>query len=246
MARHPADGQTGKYLPPGSEDDKDKNDRDAGMFTGLITDIGKILSVEECSGGRRLKVETGFDTSSFDIGASVAHSGVCLTLIETGVAEGTGKGWWIVECSAETLSCTTIGSWQAGTRVNLERSLRMGDELGGHFVFGHVDGMTTLAEIKPDGDSLRLTFVPPARLMPFMAPKGSVSLDGISLTVNGVGEDRFDVNIIPHTQEMTTLSDRKEGDALNMEIDMLARYVGRLMACGGGDAGDLAALTRKA
>ncbi len=198
------------------------------MFTGLITDIGKIIDVVPTDGGRRLKVETSYNIDALEIGASIAHSGVCLTLVEKGMTDG--ANWWSVECSAETLSCTTIGQWSVGTRINLERSLCMGDELGGHFVFGHVDGLVTLTALEPDGESMKMTFQPPAHLMPFMASKGSVSLDGVSLTVNGVSETGFDVNIIPHTQEMTTLSDRQVGEDLNMEIDMLARYVGRLLA----------------
>ena len=191
------------------------------MFTGIITDIGRVRAVVP-GGDTRFEIETAFDTTSIALGASIACSGPCLTVVET------GPGWFAVQASAETLACTTIGAWKPGTRINLERALRLGDELGGHIVSGHVDGIARIASIRPEGDSIRFLFAAPPELMPFVAPKGSVCLDGVSLTVNEVEGDRFGVNIIPHTQAETTFADRREGDPVNMEIDMLARYVARL------------------
>lgn len=195
------------------------------MFTGIITDIGRVRTVRGES-DKRFDIETAYDLDSIEIGASIAHAGVCLTVMEK------GDVWYGVEVSRETLSCTTLGHWQAGTRINLERSLCLGDELGGHMVSGHVDGLASIQNRHQDGDSLRFVFEAPAALMRFVAPKGSVALDGVSLTVNTVEENRFCVNIIPHTQEMTTFSERQAGDLLNMEVDMLARYVGRLLETG--------------
>ena len=191
------------------------------MFTGIITDVGRVRAVVP-GGDTRFEIETAFDTASIALGASIACSGPCLTVVET------GPGWFAVQASAETLACTTIGAWKPGTRINLERALRLGDELGGHIVSGHVDGIARIASIRPEGDSIRFLFAAPPELMPFVAPKGSVCLDGVSLTVNEVEGDRFGVNIIPHTQAETTFADRREGDPVNMEIDMLARYVARL------------------
>ncbi len=195
------------------------------MFTGIITDVGRITGVEH-RGDRRLKIGTVYDTASIDMGASIACSGVCLTVVDK------GTDWFAVEVSAETLS-RTAGDWGEGTPLNLERALRVGDELGGHIVTGHVDGVGTVVEVTPEGDSTRVVVEAPAALAPYIAAKGSIALDGISLTVNEVADQpggtvRFGLNIIPHTQEMTTWGDIAVGRALNIEIDVLARYLGRM------------------
>lgn len=192
------------------------------MFTGIITDVGRVRRVIP-GGDRRIEVETTFDTASIDIGASVACSGCCLTVVEK------GAGWLAFEVSGETVSKTTLGDWAEGTRINLERALRMGDELGGHVVSGHVDGIGRLVAAADEGGSRRLTFEAPGYLPRFIAPKGSITVDGVSLTVNEVGGRTFGVNIIPHTREQTTLGSLEAGDAVNLEIDMLARYVARLL-----------------
>ncbi|MCH8096164.1 MAG: riboflavin synthase [Proteobacteria bacterium] len=190
------------------------------MFTGIITDLGRVRAV-----GRgketRFEIATSYDTASIAAGASIACSGPCLTVIDK------GEGWFAVEASAETLSRTTLGAWRQGVAVNLERSLKLGDELGGHLVFGHVDGTVTLARQTASGDSVVFDFEAPASLSAYLAPKGSVTLDGVSLTVNAVEADAFSVNIIPHTLRNTTFGAAKTGDRLNLEIDMLARYVAR-------------------
>ena len=193
------------------------------MFTGIISDIGTILRCHK-SGDTRFDIQTSFDTASIALGASIACSGVCLTVIET------GADWFAVEASAETLACTTARHWQIGTRLNLERALRVGDELGGHWVSGHVDGLATLLAIVPEGDSHRLMFESPAAFSAFIAPKGSITLDGVSLTVNHVDGNQFGVNIIPHTWQNTILGQLRVGDELNMEIDLMARYVARQLA----------------
>ena len=190
------------------------------MFTGLIQDIGRVRSISK-DGDWRIVIETGLDLSGVEIGASIACSGCCLTVVEK-----TDNSFG-VDVSAESLFKTGIGKWQDGTPVNLEPSLKLGDELGGHIVSGHVDGQAELIEVKEDGDSFRLKFKAPEELAAFIAPKGSIALDGISLTVNEVEGNVFGVNIIPHTWVHTSLSTRKEGDYLNIEIDMLARYVAR-------------------
>ena len=187
------------------------------MFTGLIQDIGRVRSIDK-DGDWRIVIETGLDLSDVEVGASIACSGCCLTVVEK-----TDNSFG-VDVSAESLFKTGIGKWQDGTPVNLEPSLKLGDELGGHIVSGHVDGQAELIEIKEDGDSFRLKL---EELAAFIAPKGSIALDGISLTVNEVKGDVFGVNIIPHTWVHTSLSSKKEGDYLNVEIDMLARYVAR-------------------
>lgn len=192
------------------------------MFTGIITDIGRVRAVER-QGDTRFTIATAFAMETVPIGASIANNGVCLTVVEK------GEGWFAVQASAETLSKTTLGDWTEGTRVNLERSLKLGDELGGHLVYGHVDGVAVLAAVRPEGDSLRLTFEAPEALARYVAPKGSVALDGVSLTVNEVDGNRFGINIIPHTQSATTFGDLRPGDRVNMEVDMLARYVARLV-----------------
>lgn len=195
------------------------------MFTGIITDIGTIAKVTQ-SGDTRFDVLTAYDTDTIELGASIAHSGVCLTVIEKG--KGGDGDWFAVEASKETLDVTSARDWRDGTKLNLERALKMGDELGGHIVSGHVDGLAEIAAITPEGDSQRYTFKTTAELMPFIAPKGSVTLDGTSLTVNEVDGLTFGVNLIPHTQDVTTWGLSKPGDIVNLEIDVLARYVARL------------------
>ena len=195
------------------------------MFTGIITDIGRIRGVEQ-RGDMRLRIGTAYETASIDMGASIACSGVCLTVVDK------GADWFAVEVSAETLS-RTAGDWSEGTALNLERALRVGDELGGHIVTGHVDGVGTVVEVTPEGDSTRIVVEAPAALAPYIAHKGSIALDGVSLTVNEVtdlpdGGALFGINVIPHTQEMTTFGDLAPGRALNIEIDVLARYLGRM------------------
>ncbi len=197
------------------------------MFTGIIIDIGQVRDVappaRSPSGLTRLTIATAFDTGAIAPGASIACSGACLSVVDK------GPGWFAVDASAETLARTTIGAWRAGTRVNLERALRAGDELGGHLVAGHVDGVARVVERRADGGSLRLSVEAPAGLARFVAAKGSVALDGVSLTVNEVAGAVFGVNIIPVTRERTTLGEAQPGTRLNMEIDLLARYVARLM-----------------
>lgn len=191
------------------------------MFTGIITDIGAVRRVVP-GGDTRFEIDTAYDTAGIDIGASIACAGVCQTVIET------GDGWFAVTASAETLSKTTMGDWREGAPVNLERALRIGDELGGHLVSGHVDGVGVLRSRGTEGDSLRLVLAAPLALSRFIAPKGSVCIDGVSLTVNEVDGEAFGVNIIPHTAKATTLGRLCEGDRVNLEIDVIARYVARL------------------
>lgn len=195
------------------------------MFTGIITDVGRVRSVEQ-RGDTRFIIETAFDMAGVDIGASIACGGACLTVVEKTADSFT------VDVSAETLSKTTLGTWVEGTPVNLERSLTLGSELGGHLVTGHVDGLATLVAVARDGDSHRLSVEAPAGLEGFVATKGSVCLDGVSLTVNAVDGRRFELNLIPHTWDRTTFRDRRTGDKLNMEVDLLARYVARLAETG--------------
>lgn len=198
------------------------------MFTGLVREVGTVRSVRE-AGDRQIAIGCARPAGEIAIGASIACNGVCLTVVETGTA---GGDWFAVEASAETCARTTLGGWAPGTLVNLEPSLRVGDELGGHIVSGHVDGVAEILAIRPEGASHRLAIAAPAGLGRFLAPKGSVALDGISLTVNEVedGPDgtRFGVNIIPHTWAVTSLRDARPGARLNLEIDLLARYVARL------------------
>lgn len=194
------------------------------MFTGIVTDLGTVIdAVQGAAAAARLRIRTAFDLTTVEIGASISHSGCCLTVVEK------GADWFAVDASRETLSRTTLGSWTAGRRINLERALRAGDELGGHLVSGHVDGVACVADVADDAGSRRVTITPPPELLRFVAPKGSVALDGVSLTVNEVNDHSFGVNIIPHTQAVTTLGRVKPGDSLNMEIDQLARYVARLI-----------------
>lgn len=204
------------------------------MFTGIITDIGRIRAVEK-RGDTRFTITTAYDPDGIDIGASIACAGCCLTVVAKG-RDGE-ENWFSVDVSQESLDCTTLGRWAEGTKINLERALKAGDELGGHVVSGHVDGVGRIADIRREGDSLRFTFEAPEGLGRFIASKGSVTLDGTSLTVNEVedpkpgaaGGTRFGVNIIPHTQAVTTWGMAKTGDPVNLEIDMLARYVARLV-----------------
>jgi riboflavin synthase len=201
------------------------------MFTGLITDVGRVRAVEDSNGLRRVTVESSYPVSALQMGASVQHSGVCLTLVEFG--EKPGGSWWVVEAIPETLSRTTLGRWLAGSKVNLELSLKLGDELGGHLVYGHVDGLGIVRSITPDGDSRRIQVEVAEGLAKFLAEKGSICIDGVSLTVSGVGKsdgaDWFEVAIIPHTLAVTTLGTLTPGDRVNLEVDMLARYVARML-----------------
>jgi riboflavin synthase len=196
------------------------------MFTGIITDIGKVRAVraESAAHDRRFEIATALDTGTLALGASIACSGPCLTVVEK------GAGWFAVEASQETLSRTTLGEWGAGTPVNLERSLAAGDELGGHLVSGHVDAVVRVLARAEAGGSIRFEIELPPPLAPFVAEKGSVSLEGVSLTVNEVNRDRFAINIIGHTAERTTLGAMAAGRRLNMEVDMLARYVERQLS----------------
>ncbi|MBK1697930.1 riboflavin synthase [Rhodovibrio salinarum] len=203
------------------------------MFTGIVTDVGRVRAVQSPpegeAGDLRFVFDTAYDPATLALGASVCCAGVCLTVVETH-AQG-----FAVDVSAETLSKTTLGDWDAGTPVNLERSLRMGDELGGHLVYGHVDALARVVDAYPEGDSWRYLFEVPQALAQYVAPKGSIALDGVSLTVNEVEGNRFGVNIIPHTRDVTTFGQREAGSLLNCEIDMLARYVARMLAAGGED-----------
>lgn len=196
------------------------------MFTGIITDVGKILEVEQ-RGDLRARIGTEYDVDGIDIGASIACDGCCLTVIALGTEP---QNWFDVEISAESVSKTNIGQnmWHVGKRLNLERALKVGDELGGHIVSGHVDGVAELIELKDEGDSTRMTFRAPEELAKFIAPKGSVALNGTSLTVNEVDGATFGINVIPHTKTVTTWGDVKVGDPINLEIDTMARYVARL------------------
>jgi riboflavin synthase len=198
------------------------------MFTGITTDVGEVTAVEPRSEGlKRLRIACAYPRASIAIGASIAHSGVCMTVVETG--EERGRTWYAVDAAAETLRMTTAGQWRAGTRLNLERALKVGDELGGHIVAGHADGIAELAAREDPTGMARLTLRAPRPLMRFVATKGSVALDGVSLTVNEVTADTFSVLIIPHTLAVTTLGTAKAGDAMNLEIDLMARYAARLM-----------------
>lgn len=191
------------------------------MFTGIVTDIGRVRGVRETNRDRRYEIETAWDTATIDLGASVSHSGCCLTVVEK------GDGWFAVEVSAETLSHTTLGDWGEGARVNLERAARLGDEMGGHIVSGHVDGVGEVLSVEAEGGSHRVRVRAPRPLHRLIAHKGSIALEGVSLTVNSVEDDVFGLNIIPHTFEVTTLGGLKAGSRVNLEIDMLARYLAR-------------------
>ena len=201
------------------------------MFTGLVTDVGRIASIEDSNGLRRLKVESAYPVSALQMGASVMHSGVCLTLVEFG--ERPGGSWWTVEAIPETLSRTNLGELKPGSKTNLELSLKLGDELGGHLVYGHVDAVGTIGVISRDGDSKILRVRIPANLSKFFVEKGSAAIDGVSLTVSAVhskGEEAwFEVSLIPHTLAVTTLGELTAGSRVNLEVDMLARYVARML-----------------
>ncbi|MEL6375732.1 MAG: riboflavin synthase [Pseudomonadota bacterium] len=191
------------------------------MFTGIITDIGEVRAVEQ-RGDLRARIGTRYDMASVDMGASIACDGVCLTVV------GKGADWFDVDVSAETVSKTNLGSWAEGRPINLERALRVGDELGGHIVSGHADGLAEITRMEDEGDSTRVSLRAPQELARFIAPKGSVALNGTSLTVNEVDDCVFGINFIPHTKEMTTWGHAAVGDKVNLEIDTLARYVSRL------------------
>ena len=191
------------------------------MFTGIVTDIGRVRGVRETNRDRRYEIETAWDTATIDLGASVSHSGCCLTVVEK------GEGWFAVEVSAETLSHTTLGDWGEGAPVNLERAARLGDEMGGHIVSGHVDGVGEVLSVEAEGGSHRIRIRAPRPLHRLIAPKGSIAVEGVSLTVNAVEDDVFGLNIIPHTFDVTTLGGLKAGSRVNLEIDMLARYLAR-------------------
>jgi riboflavin synthase len=204
------------------------------MFTGIVTDVGEVVSAEGAQGTlKRLRIHASYDPSTITLGASIACGGPCLTVVDFGPREG--GCWFDVDAAAETLALTTVGDWKPGTRINLERSLKIGDELGGHIVTGHVDGLATIVSREevtgddaPWGATARFTLRAPRALAPFIAAKGSVCLDGTSLTVNTVQGDLFSVLIIPHTLEVTTWGERKTGDNLNLEVDLMARYAARL------------------
>jgi len=191
------------------------------MFTGIVTDMGEIRDLDQ-QGDLRVRIGTSYDTSTIDMGASIASDGVCLTVIDL------GPDWYDVQVSAETVSKTNLAAWAVGRRVNLERALRVGDELGGHIVSGHVDGVAEVISITDEGDSTRFQFRAPEDLAKFIAPKGSVALNGTSLTVNEVQGAVFGINVIPHTKQVTTWGQVAEGDLVNLEIDTMARYVARL------------------
>jgi riboflavin synthase len=198
------------------------------LFTGIVTDIGEVLAVTPRAAGlHRLTIGCSYDRASIGLGSSIACAGICLTAVEVGNRDG--RAWFAVDAAAETLAVTTAASWRQGTRINLERALKIGGELGGHLVSGHVDGIAQVLAREDLPDMARFTLLAPAALARFIAPKGSVALDGTSLTVNEVDGNRFGVLIIPHTLEATTLRANRKGDALNLEVDLMARYAARLI-----------------
>ena len=198
------------------------------MFTGIVTDIGRIANVEPREGGKRMRIETAYDPKTIEIGASISCSGVCLTVVE--LPERTSNArWFDVEAWEEAMRLTSAGEWAEGTRVNTERALKIGDELGGHIVSGHVDGMAGIIERKDEGEAVRFTLEAPAEVAKFIAPKGSIALDGTSLTVNHVEGRRFDVLLIHHSLTVTTWGERQAGDHVNLEVDTMARYAARLV-----------------
>ncbi len=201
------------------------------MFTGIITDVGRVRSIRQTDRDRRFEIATAYDVATIDIGASIAHSGCCLTVVEKGLGED-GQGWFAVEVSGETLDVTTLSDWTQGARVNLERATRLGDELGGHIVSGHVDGIGEVVSLTAEGGSHRLRIRAPRPLHRYIAPKGSIAMEGVSLTVNAVDDDVFGVNIIPHTWEVTSLGALQVGSRVNLEIDVLARYAARWQETG--------------
>ncbi|WP_420960067.1 riboflavin synthase [Brucella sp. IR073] len=197
------------------------------MFTGIVTDIGKVDRIKRLNEGVQLRIEMNYDPETIALGASIACAGVCLTVVAL-PEKGSNARWFEVEAWEEALRLTTLGTWKSGTRINLERSLKLGDEMGGHLVSGHVDGQAEIIERKEEGDAVRFRIRAPEALAPFIAQKGSVALDGTSLTVNGVDGNVFDVLLIRHSLEVTTWGERKLGDKVNIEIDQLARYAARL------------------
>lgn len=199
------------------------------MFTGIVTDMGEVLDLQH-RGDLKARIGTAYPAAGIDIGASIACDGVCLTVIDRGTTAG--RDWFDVEISAETVSKTNLGQWAPGRRLNLERALKVGDELGGHIVSGHVDGLAEVVAARPEGDSLRLTFRAPEPLARFIASKGSIALNGTSLTVNEVAGCDFGINLIPHTRKVTTWGRVAPGDAVNLEVDTMARYVARLREWG--------------
>jgi riboflavin synthase len=207
------------------------------MFTGIITDVGTVVDVKPLPQGKRFRIHTAYDPTTIAVGASIACAGVCLTVVAV-AEQGSNQGWFDVEAWEEALRLTTASGWVAGTRVNLERALKIGDELGGHIVSGHVDGMAELLERQQEGDAVRLRLQAPAELARFIAPKGSVALDGTSLTVNRVESTRFDVLLIHHSLRVTTWGERQPGERVNLEVDTMARYAARLAeaAASGGPA----------
>lgn len=198
------------------------------MFTGLVTDVGTIRKAEDRNGLTRFEVESAYPAASIEMGASVMHAGVCLTVVDYG-ANGEGS-WFAVEAVPETLEMSILGDWKPGAKVNLEQSLKLGEELGGHFVFGHVDGVGEVVDVVPEGQSWRLTIRPPAEIAKYFAKKGSAAINGVSLTVaDALDNGDFQVAIIPHTWDVTTLNELQPGARVNLEIDMLARYVARMI-----------------
>ena len=192
------------------------------MFTGIITDVGKVKTIVQ-RGDTRFQINTSYDTQIINIGASICCSGTCLTVVAK------GGNWFSVEVSNETLSKTILGLWEKGTQVNLERSMTLGDEFGGHIVAGHVDGVGIIKSIEPDGDSQKFEFITPSNILDYIAQKGSIAVNGVSLTVNKITENTFTANIIPHTQNVTNFCIAKVNDSVNLEIDLLSRYVARLL-----------------
>lgn len=205
------------------------------MFTGIVTHLGVVRGLRQAGGDARMEIDSDLPERALELGASVAHDGCCLTVVETGAAEN-GRRWHAVDVSAETLARTTLGAWREGQAVNLEAAARFGDAIGGHHVLGHVDGCGIVEIVETRGGSLHLEIAAPAALAPLIAEKGSIAVDGVSLTVNGVtdtpGGARFTLNIIPHTAQVTTLGGLHAGRRVNLEIDPLARYVARLMSAG--------------
>ncbi|WP_117194117.1 riboflavin synthase [Rhizobium terrae] len=197
------------------------------MFTGIVTDVGTVAAMTPMDEGVKLRIATNYDPKTIDMGASIAHGGVCLTVTNL-PADGSNERWFEVEAWEEALRLTTISSWKEGTRVNLERALKIGDELGGHIVSGHVDDKAEILSIEPEGEAVRIRLRAPEHLARFVAPKGSIALDGTSLTVNAVDGTDFDVLLIRHTLAVTTWGDRKAGDFVNFEVDTMARYAARL------------------
>lgn len=202
------------------------------MFTGIITDVGTVEAVTPMDGGLKIRIATSYDPQTIDIGASIACSGPCLTVTALS-DEASNRRWFEVEAWEEAIRLTTVGEWQPGHRINLERSLKIGDELGGHIVSGHIDGMAEIIAVEEEGEATRFRLKAPDDLAKFIAPKGSVALDGTSLTVNGVDGSAFDVLLIRHSLEVTTWNERKVGDRVNLEVDQMARYAARLVGMNG-------------